>query len=164
MLKRKFSRIVFKRFVSIVLVALIVVFWQSCKGTDDTRKIPEYTFTVENGMYFEFAYEWEDLTCRSEDTAIAQVMLMEGEYDWEKETETTGVMIYGVGNGQTELVLSDKKNGQETCWKVTVEKPEETTGKQRIMNRLLANGENTDIGDRVITKGTPESGGQVTVE
>lgn len=128
------------------------------------RKLPEYTLTVGNERYFEFAYEFDALTCRSEHPGIAEAMFMEGEYDWEEDTETTGVMIYGIANGETELVVTDVRNGQEVRWKVMVEKPTEESGKQKLVDWLLANGETNDIGDKVLTKGTPESGGQVTVE
>ncbi len=131
---------------------------------ETVRKLPEYTFTVENEMYFEFAYEWAALTCRSEQPDIVQATLMEGEYDWEGETETTGVMLYGIANGEAELVVTDVKSGQEVRWKVTVEKPDTETGKQKLIDWLLANGETNDIGDKILTKGTPDSGGQATVE
>ena len=127
-------------------------------------KLPEYTLVVENELYFEFRYVFENLTCRSENEAIAGVTLMEGEYDWEEQAETTGVMIYGVANGETELVITDGKSGQEVRWKVTVEKPEAVSGKQDLIDYLLKNGETNDLGDKVITKGTPESGGEATVE
>ncbi len=132
--------------------------------TEESRKLPEYTFTVGNELYFEFAYEYEFLICRSEQPGIAEAVLMEGEYDWEEERETTGVMLYGIANGETELVVTDVRDGQEAHWRITVEKPVEETGKQRLIDWLLANGETNDLGDKVLTKGTPESGGQATVE
>ena len=134
------------------------------KQQEEQRKLPEYTLTVGNELYFEFAYEFEDLTFRSENPAIVQAMFMEGEYDWEEERETTGVMLYGIANGTTELVVSDVTSGQEVRWNVTVEKPETETGKQKLIDRLLAYGETNDLGDKVLAKGTPESGGQATVE
>jgi len=91
-------------------------------------------------------------------------MFMEGEYDYEEGCETTGVMLYGIANGTTELVVTDVTSGQEVCWKVTVEKPETETGKQKLIDLLLAYGETNDLGDKVLAKGTPESGGQATVE
>jgi len=91
-------------------------------------------------------------------------MFMEGEYDYEEGSKTTGVMLYGIANGTTELVVSDTKNGQEVRWKVTVEKPDTESGKQKLIDWLLANGETNDLGDKVLTKGAPESGGQATVE
>lgn len=127
-------------------------------------KLPEYTLVVENELYFEFRYAFENLTCRSENEEIAGVTLMEGEYDFEEQAETTGAMIYGIANGETELVVADVKSGQEVRWKVTVEKPEVVSGKQDLIDYLLKNGETNDLGDKVITKGTPESGGQATVE
>ncbi len=128
------------------------------------QKLPEYTVTVGNELYFEFAYEYEALIFRSENPDIVQASFMEGEYDWEEERETTGVMLYGIANGETELVVTDVRNGQEARWKVTVEKPEAESGKQRLIDWLLAGGETNDLGDKVLTKGTPESGGQATVE
>lgn len=170
--------------VAALLLALVSVlpFLQGCKQTEDTKIIseatvtpesetenevavlPEYTLTVENELYFEFAYEFEALICRSEHPDIAQAKLMEGEYDREEERETTGVMVYGLKNGETELVVTDERNGQEVRWKVTVKKPVKESGKQRLTDWLLANGEANDIGDKVLTKGTPESGGQATLE
>ncbi len=132
--------------------------------TEEPRNLPEYTLTVENELYFEFAYKYEDLTFRSENPAVVQAMFMEGEYDWEEERETTGVMLYGIANGTTELVVTDITSGQEVRWTVTVEKPETETGKQKLIDWLLANGETNDLGDKVLTRGTPESGGQATVE
>ena len=134
------------------------------KQQEEKRKLPEYTFTVENELYFEFAYEFEFLTFRSENPDIVQAMFMEGEYDWESDRETTGVMLYGIADGITELVVSDITSGQEVRWTVTVEKPETESGKQKLIDRLLANGETNDLGDKVLTRGTPESGGQATVE
>lgn len=129
-----------------------------------SQTLPEYELTVENELYFEFAYEFETLTFRSENPDIARAKFMEGEYDYEEGRETTGVMIYGIANGTTELVVSDAKTGQEVRWKVTVEKPDTESGKQKLIDWLLANGETNDIGDKVLTKGTPEDGGQATVE
>ena len=134
------------------------------KQQEAQRKLPEYTLTVENALYFEFAYELEALTFRSENPDIVQAMFMEGEYDWEEERETTGVMLYGIANGETELVVTDVRTGQEVRWTVTVKKPETETGKQKLIDWLLANGETNDLGDKVLTKGTPELGGQATVE
>ena len=128
------------------------------------RELPKYTLTVGNALYFEFAYELEALTFRSENSDIVQASFMEGEYDWEEERETTGVMLYGIANGTTELVVTDVTSGQEVRWRVTVEKPAEESGKQRLIDWLLANGATNDIGDKVLTKGTPEDGGQATVE
>ena len=45
-----------------------------------------------------------------------------------------------------------------------MEKPAEENGKQTLINWLLANGETNELGDKVLTKGTPEDGGQATVE
>lgn len=134
------------------------------KPTGEERTLPEYTLTVENELYFEFAYEYEALTFRSENPDIAQAKFMEGEYDYEEGRETTGVMIYGIANGTTELVVSDTKNGQEVRWKVTVEKPAEESGKQKLIDWLLANGETNDIGDKELAEGTVEDGGRATVE
>lgn len=134
------------------------------KQQEEKRKLPEYTFTVENELYFEFAYEFEFLTFRSENPDIVQAMFMEGEYDWESDRETTGVMLYGIADGTAELVVSDITSGQEVRWTVTVKKPETESGKQKLIDRLLANGETNDLGDKVLTRGTPESGGQATVE
>lgn len=128
------------------------------------RELPEYTLNVGNELYFEFAYPFKSLTYRSENPEIVQAKFMEGEYDWEEERETTGVMLYGIANGETELVVSDVKSGQEVRWGITVEKPEAENGKQKLIDWLLANGETNDIGDKVLTRGTPESGGQATVE
>ena len=133
-------------------------------GPEVYRELPEYTLTVENELYFEFAYKYETLTFRSENPDIAQAKFMEGEYDFEEGRETTGVMLYGIANGETELVVTDMTSGHEVRWKVTVEKPSEETGKQKLIDRLLANGETNDIGDKVLTKGLPESGGQAMVE
>lgn len=134
------------------------------KQQEEQRRLPEYTLTVENALYFEFAYEFEDVTFRSENPDIVQAMFMEGEYDYEEERETTGVMLYGIANGATELVVTDVRTGQEVRWDITVEKPEAENGKQKLIDWLLANGEANDLGDKVLTKGTPESGGQATVE
>ena len=162
----------------------VVASLQGCKGTNAdvagpettvtpgtvteqamlTKTLPNYTLTVGNELYFEFAYEVEALTFRSVNPEIADAMFMEGEYDWEEETETTGVMLYGITNGETELVVTDVRTGQEVRWRVTVEKPETESGKQKLIDLLLANGETNDLGDKVFTKGTPESGGQATVE
>ena len=136
---------------------------------DDTQqevqqKLPEYTFTVGNELYFEFAYEYEALTFRSENPDVVQASFMEGEYDREGDRETTGVMLYGIANGETELVVTDIRSGQEVRWKVTVEKPETESGKQKLIDWLLANGETNDLGDKVLTKGMPEAGGQAMVE
>ena len=134
----------------------------------DTQKkameLPMFTLTVENELYFEFAYEFEALTIRSENPEIAQATLMEGEYDFEEGCETTGAMIYGIANGVTELVVSDVTTGQEVRWKVTVEKPEEANGKQKLIDWLLANGETNDIGDKELAEGTAEDGGRTIVE
>lgn len=126
--------------------------------------LPEYELTVENELYFEFAYEFETLTFRSENPDIVQAMFMEGEYDYEEGRESTGVMLYGIANGQTELVVSDTKTGQEVRWKVTVEKPDTESGKQKLIDWLLANGETNDIGDKELAKGTAEDGGRAIVE
>ena len=128
------------------------------------RELPEYTLTVGNELYFEFAYEFEALTFRSENPDVVQAVFMEGEYDWEEERETTGVMLYGIANGETELTVTDVRTGQEVHWTITVEKPAEENGKQTLINWLLANGETNELGDKVLTKGTPEDGGQATVE
>lgn len=124
----------------------------------------EYELTVENELYFEFAYEFETLTFRSENPDIVQAMFMEGEYDYEEGCETTGVMLYGIANGTTELVVSDTKTGQEVRWKVTVEKPDTESGKQKLIDWLLANGETNDIGDKELAEGTAEDGGRAIVE
>jgi len=129
-----------------------------------SQTLPEYELTVENELYFEFAYEFEALTFRSENPDIAQAMFMEGEYDYEEGRETTGVMLYGIANGTTELVVSDTKNGQEVRWKVTVEKPDTESGKQKLIDWLLANGETNDIGDKELVAGIIEDGGRATVE
>ena len=134
------------------------------KPTGEERTLPEYEFTVENELYFELAYEFEALTFRSENPDIARAKFMEGEYDYEEERETTGVMLYGLANGETELVVSDTKTGQEVRWKVAVEKPAEESGKQKLIDWLLANGETNDIGDKELTEGTVEDGGRATVE
>ncbi len=126
--------------------------------------LPEYELTVGNELYFEFAYEFETLTFRSENPDIVQAMFMEGEYDYEEGRESTGVMLYGIANGQTELVVSDIKTGQEVRWKVTVEKPDTKSGKQKLIDWLLANGETNDIGDKELAKGTEEDGGRAIVE
>ena len=131
---------------------------------EEQRMLPEYTLTVGNELYFEFAYEFEVLTIRSENPDIARATFMVGEYDWESDRETIGVMLYGIANGETELVVTDVRSGQEVRWTVTVEKPETESGKQKLIDWLLANGETNDLGDKVLTKGTPESGGQATVE
>ena len=136
---------------------------------DETQKdasqiLPEYEFTVENERYFEFAYEFETLTFRSENPDIAQAKFMEGEYDYEEGRETTGVMLYGIANGTTELVVSDINSGQEVRWKVTVEKPDTESGKQKLIDWLLANGETNDIGDKELAEGAVEDGGRATVE
>lgn len=136
---------------------------------DETQKeaspvLPEYTFTVENELYFEFAYEVEALTFRSENPDIARAMFMEGEYDYEEGRETTGVMLYGIANGQTELVVTDVRSGQEVRWTVTVEKPDMESGKQKLIDWLLANGETNDIGDKELAEGTAEDGGRAIVE
>lgn len=136
---------------------------------DETQKeaspvLPEYELTVENELYFEFAYEFETLTFRSENPDIVQAMFMEGEYDYEEGRESTGVMLYGIANGQTELVVSDTKTGQEVRWKVTVEKPDTESGKQKLIDWLLANGETNDIGDKELAEGTAEDGGRAIVE
>ncbi len=134
------------------------------KQPEEHRTLPEYTLTVENELYFEFAYEFEALTFRSENPDIVQAKFMEGEYDYEEGRETTGVMLYGIANGTTELVVSDTKTGQEVRWKVTVEKPADESGKQKLIDWLLANGETTDIGDKELAEGTVEDGGRATVE
>ncbi len=126
--------------------------------------LPEYEFTVGNELYFEFAYEFETLTFRSENPDIAQAMFMKGEYDYEEGRETTGVMLYGIADGQTELVVSDIKTGQEVRWKVTVEKPDTESGKQKLIDWLLANGETNEIGDKELAEGTAEDGGRAIVE
>lgn len=134
------------------------------KMTGEDRILPEYELTVENELYFEFAYEFEALTFRSENPDIARAMFMEGEYDYEEGRETTGVMLYGIANGTTELVVTDVTSGQEVCWKVTVEKPEDESGKQKLIDWLLANGETNDIGDKELAEGTVEDGGRATIE
>lgn len=136
---------------------------------DETQKevspvLPEYELTVENELYFEFAYEFETLIFRSENPDIVQAMFMEGEYDYEEDRESTGVMLYGIANGQTELVVSDTKTGQEVRWKVTVEKPDTESGKQKLIDWLLANGETNEIGDKELAEGTAEDGGRAIVE
>lgn len=136
---------------------------------DETQKeasqtLPEYELTVENELYFEFAYEFENLTFQSVNPDIARARFMEGEYDYEEGRETTGVMLYGIANGTTELVVSDTKTGQEVRWKVTVEKPADESGKQKLIDWLLANGETNDIGDKELAEGTVEDGGRATVE
>ena len=131
---------------------------------DASQTLPEYEFTVENELYFEFAYEYEVLTFRSENPEIVQAMFMEGEYDYEEGRETTGVMLYGIANGTTELVVSDTNSGQEVRWKVTVEKPDTESGKQKLIDWLLANGETNDIGDKELAEGAVEDGGRATVE
>ena len=128
------------------------------------RELPKYTLTVGNALYFEFAYEVEALTFRSENSDIVQASFMEGEYDWEEERETTGVMLYGIANGTTELVVTDVTSGQEVRWRVTVEKPAEESGKQKLIDWLLANGETNDIGDKELAEGTVEDGGRATIE
>lgn len=128
------------------------------------QELPEYTLTVGNELYFEFAYEFDALTFRSENPDIVQATFMEGEYDWEEDRETTGVMLYGIANGATELTVTDVRTGQEVRWAVTVEKPATESGAQKLIDWLLTNGETTEIGDKVLTKGTPESGGQAMVE
>ncbi len=139
-------------------------------ATDDAeptgaeQTLPEYELTVENELYFEFAYEFETLTFRSENPDIAQAKFMEGEYDYEEGRETTGVMLYGIANGTTDLVVSDTNSGQEVRWKVTVEKPNTESGKQKLIDWLLANGETNDIGDKELSEGTVEDGGRATVE
>lgn len=131
---------------------------------EEQPKLPKYTFTVGNELYFEFAYKFEALSYRSENPDVAQASFMEGEYDWESDKETTGVMLYGIANGETELVVTDVRTKQEVRWKLTVEKPAEENGKQKLIDWLLANGETNDIGDKVLTKGTSEAGGQATAE
>ena len=123
-----------------------------------SRTLPEYELTVENELYFEFAYEYETLTVRSENPDIVQAKLMEGEYDYEENRETTGVMLYGIANGTTELVVTDVTSGQEVRWKVTVEKPDTESGKQKLIDWLLANGESNDIGDKELAEGKVEKG------
>ena len=134
------------------------------KTTGEERTLPEYELTVENELYFEFAYEYETLTVRSENPDIVQAKLMEGEYDYEENRETTGVMLYGIANGTTELVVADTTSGQEARWKVTVEKPADESGKQKLIDWLLANGETNDIGDKELAEGTVEDGGRAIVE
>ena len=129
-----------------------------------SRTLPEYELTVENELYFEFAYEFETLTIRSENPDIVQAKLMEGEYDYEENRETTGVMLYGIANGTTELVVTDVTSGQEVRWKVTVDKPDTESGKQKLIDWLLANGESNDIGDKELAEGTVEDGGRAIVE
>lgn len=129
-----------------------------------SQTLPEYELTVENELYFEFAYEFETLTIRSENPDIVQAKLMEGEYDYEENRETTGVMLYGIANGTTELVVADTTSGQEARWKVTVEKPADESGKQKLIDWLLANGETNDIGDKELAEGTVEDGGRAIVE
>ena len=136
---------------------------------DETQKeaeriLPEYELTVENELYFEFAYEFEALTFRSENPDIAQATFMEGEYDYEESRETTGVMLYGIANGTTELVVSDTTSGREVRWKITVEKPTDESGKQKLIDWLLANGETNDIGDKELAEGMKEDGGRAIVE
>ena len=134
------------------------------KTTGEERTLPEYELTVENELYFEFAYEYETLTVRSENPDIVQAKLMEGEYDYEENRETTGAMLYGIANGTTELVVADTTSGQEARWKVTVEKPADESGKQKLIDWLLANGESNDIGDKELAEGTVEDGGRAIVE
>lgn len=134
------------------------------KPAGEERTLPEYELTVENELYFEFAYEFETLTFRSENPDIARAMFMEGEYDYEESRETTGVMLYGIANGTTELVVADTTSGQEVRWKVTVEKPADESGKQKLIDWLLANGETNDIGDKELAEGTVEDGGRTIVE
>lgn len=134
------------------------------KPAGEERTLPKYELTVENELYFEFAYEFETLTFRSENPDIARAMFMEGEYDYEESRETTGVMLYGIANGTTELVVADTTSGQEARWKVTVEKPADESGKQKLIDWLLANGETNDIGDKELAEGTVEDGGRAIVE
>ncbi len=126
--------------------------------------LSERELSVKNELYFEFCYRSERVICRSENPDIAQVMLMDCGYDPEEEAKVAGIMVYGIRNGETEIVITDDKNRQEVRRKVTVEKPEEDTGKQRLIDWLLVNGETNDIGDKVLTEGTAESGGQAVVE
>ena len=126
--------------------------------------LSERELTVQNELYFEFCYLSESVVCRSEDTDIAQVMLMECGYDPEEEAEVAGIMIYGIKNGETEIVIADGENRQVVRRKVTVEKPEEDTGKQRLIDWLFLHGDTDEIGDKVLTKGTAEAGGMAIVE
>lgn len=156
---------------AVIAGTMLLALLQGCKTAEDAGKLsetqqelPEYTFTVGNELYFEFAYEYEALTFRSENPDIVQATFTEGEYDYEEDRETTGVMLYGIANGATELVVTDVRTGQEVRWAVTVEKPAAESGQQKLIDWLLANGETNDLGDKVLTKGTPEAGGQATVE
>ena len=134
------------------------------KQPEEHPELPKFTHTMGNELYFEFAYPFKDLAYRSENPDVVQAKFMEGEYDWEENREITGVMLYGIANGETELVVFDVNSGQEVRWTVTVKKPKAESGKQVLIDWLLANGEINDLGDKVLTKGTPESGGQATVE
>lgn len=143
---------------------MIIAFLQGCNKPEEHPKLPTFTHTMGNELYFEFAYPFKVLTYRSENPEIVQAKFMEGEYDWEENRETTGVMLYGIANGETEIVVSDISSGQEVRWTVTVKKPKAENGKQMLIDWLLSNGEVNDIGDKVLSKGTPEFGGQATVE
>lgn len=117
--------------------------------------------SVDNALYFEFDYYSTTVDCWSENTDIVQVALIPDWYDPEVGG-IAGVMVYGITDGTAEIVIQG--DDEVVRRSVTVEKPVEDTGEQRIMDHLLQWGETNDLGDKVVTKTLPEWNGEAIVE
>ena len=83
---------------------------------------------MENVLYFEFLYTTETLQCWSENPDIVEAALFECGYDFGMNANVAGIMLYGISNGECELVITDGTVEKEVRRMVTVEKPEANMG------------------------------------
>jgi len=89
-----------------------------------TRKAT-WDVEVQNATMFQIRYFSDEITCRSADESIVKVAVVESGYNADDRCNTADIMVYGIADGQTEIVLTNNCNEEETRYQVIVKKPTE---------------------------------------
>ena len=126
--------------------------------------LSDTALSMEDTLYFEFSYYSSSVECQSKNPNIVQAVLFDCRYDYEVETNVAGIMLYGINNGTTEIIITNDTNEQTVCKTITVEKPTINTNERKYINYLLLHGDTNDLGDKILTKQLEESDEQIILE
>ena len=128
-----------------------------------TRKAT-WDVEVKNAAMFQIRYFSDEITCRSKDESIAKVAVIESGYNVDERCNTADIMVYGIRDGETKIILSNNCNNEKTKYLVRVEKPSADDNQQKLIDHLLQQGVVNDLGDCVITEEYEENAAFAQIE